>query len=339
MKEKVLIIHNVAYHAEVTLAYYGILQSNNFDPWIYTTCNTYNFIELLEKCNLNYIKSNDKCKKDDFKKAFLITPTNALADTKLNFRHRSRSTPNYEDKIIQEFKSKMILCLHRPSKIQNLDIFNQDFDNPIFLGLSPMSQAFGLNFLFPMDNIIANLLPQKFILNKKVKFLLIGRWYDYNKDIRNVSNLIKLVNSKLDCSRDFQITIVGQNSNLIDSSLKDANFVEIKSDLTQIDFYNEINSCDYILNLGNYDISKYYSDILSSNYNHISSFRKPQICNQFTNLIFPTPSIIFSDENFLEIFEKAVNLPDNQYEKMVKDFDIPILNMRNHNSKILESII
>lgn len=338
MKEKVLIIHNEGYHAEVALAYYGILQANNFDPWIYATCNTYNFMELLQKYNLNYIKANDSCEKDFFKKAFLITPSEGFLDANLNFIHRPKSTPNYEDKIIQKFRSKMILCLHRPSKIKNLNIFNKDFDEPIFLGLSPVSQAFGLNYLFPSDNVIANFLPKKTSLNKEIIFLLIGRWSAKNpKNTRDISKLIEL--TKFNYSKNFKIIILGQDSNLIDPILKNANFIETKSNLSQIDFYNEINRCDYIFNLGNRDKSEDDFDILSSNYNHILSFKKPQICNGFRNLIFPTPSITFSDSNFLKVFEKVLDLPDFKYKEMVKNFDIPIANIKHHNSKVLESII
>ena len=42
MKEKILIINNTDYHTEVVLAFYGILESNNFDPYIYSIHNNYN---------------------------------------------------------------------------------------------------------------------------------------------------------------------------------------------------------------------------------------------------------------------------------------------------------
>jgi len=339
MKEKILILNNTDYHTEVVLAFYGILESNNFDPYIYSIHNNYNLLDLLQKYNLNYIKQYSPDHKNNFKKAFLITPINAHKD-KANQIQESKSTPNYDNKIIQDFKSKIILPIHKPSHINNFDFLKKDFTNPVLIGLSPMAQTFGLNYLFPLDNPLSRILPQKIKLNQKIKILLMGR---FNSKFRDLSNLISLTKTKINSQRDFEINIMGQYANNIDSNLKNIKYINIKSDLNEIDFYNEINDSDYILNLlVNNPTKGYYYDVISSNYNHIFSFKKPQICCNLSNLISPSPSMIYLNENFLnfhKVFEDAINISSIKYEQMIKNFDIPISNIKTHNTITLNKII
>jgi hypothetical protein len=338
LKEKILIIHNTDYHTEVVLSFYGILESNNFEPWIYSIHNRYNLHNLFKKYNLNCIKEYSPDYKNNFKKAFLITPIDAYKD--MYYSSKCKPIPNYEDQIIEDFKSKMILTIHKPSHINNFDCLKNHFINPILIGLSPMAQTFGLNYLFPLDNILARILSKKTKLNQKIKFLLMGRFNSNFRDINNIINLTKLgINSK----RDFEINIVGEYAKGIDDRLKNISFINLKSDLNEIDFYNEINDSDFILNLLTNNPEKgYYYDVISSNYNHIFSFKKPQICNNFSNLISPSPAMIFTNSDYLtfsRIFQRAVNITDFEYEKMIENFEIPISNMTYHNSVTLKNII
>jgi hypothetical protein len=220
------------------------------------------------------------------------------------------------------------------------DFLKKDFNNPILIGLSAMAQTFGLNYLFPLDNPLSKILPQKINLNQKIKILLMGR---FNSKFRDLSNLISLVKTQINCQRDFEINIIGQYANNVDSNLKNVKYINIKSDLNEVDFYNEINNTDYILNLLVSNPAKgYYYDVISSNYNHIFSFKKPQICCNVSNLISPSPSMVYLNGNFSDfhkVFENAINISSDKYKQMIKNFDIPISNIKNHNTMTLNKII
>lgn len=345
MKEKILIIHNTDYHTEVTLSYYGVLESNNFDPYIYSIYNHYDIKNLFKEYKLNYIEEYKTEYKNIFKKAFLITPMNKMTDFLPNFRYRKGSSPNYEDNLVQDFKSKIILVFHKPSKYQKDFLYiNNDFPNFTGIGLSPVSQALGLNYLFPLDNTLAKSLTRKNHINDKVKFLLIGRFGDIHfRRLDYIIGLTKINNLKQYLLKDFEIIVVGEQAENIISHFKNIDYVKIKSNLNEIDFYKEVNDADFILNLLENNSKKEYNfDVLTSNYNHSFSFRKPQICNEFANLICPIPSITFIEEDFssfFKAFEKAVNISNENYQRMITNFEIPINNMRLHNAQILNNII
>jgi hypothetical protein len=339
MKEKILIILNTDYHSEVALSLYGSLELLNFDPYIYPIYSEkdYGFIDLCIKYKINYIKEYNSNIKNDFKKAFLITPITGILD---QYNQSSLNEPkNYNHPIIQDFKSKIILIMHKPSRNLKFMKYASDvlFENPKFIGLSPFSQKINLNYILLSENPVANYFPVKNKLTdkNKIKFLVIGRFHYKNRDIILLEKIIK---NKLLTNRDYDITILGQDSNIL--KINDEKII-IKSNLTEIDFYNELYNCDFIINLLlKSHIRGYFSDCTSSNFNHIFSFKKPTINCKYSNLIYPFPSLTYlSDADFTTTIRKAVNMKEEEYTDMVNNFETTINNIRLHNKNAIEDLI
>jgi hypothetical protein len=339
MKEKILIILNTDYHSEVALSLYGSLELLNFDPYIYPIYSEkdYGLIDLCIKYKINYIKEYNSNIKNDFKKAFLITPIIGALDQ--YFQSDATEPQNYNHPVVQDFKSRMILLIHRPSK--NIKFMkyasNILFENPKFIGLSPFSQQINLNYILLSENPVANYLPVKNKLNdkNKIKFLVIGRFQYNNRETGLLESLIK---NKLLINRDYDITLLGQDSNVL--AINDEKII-FKSNLSEIDFYDELYNCDFIINsLIKSNLRGYFSDCTSSNYNHIFSFRKPTINCKYSNLVYPFPSLTyFSEGEFSTIIRRAINIKEEEYNDMVNNFETTIKNIRLHNKNAIEDLI
>lgn len=341
--KKILLIVNTNYHTEVALAFYGILKLNNYNPYLFLIVNKempdrYNLKDLLIKYNINFIEEYNQSLKNEFEKAILITPIKGDREARY---HDIDSIPNYFHKIIQDFKSKMVLVIHKPSYLKYYKEIISQFNNCKLIGLSPMASKFGLNYLFPMDNPInQNNLDYNKIQNK-VKLLLMGRFIYSNRDLKTMALLDRI---NLNCKRDYQITIMGESAKDFQSFFKKNPNIVIKQDLSEIEFYNEIKESHFILNfLSRQDPTiNYHEDVITSNYNHIFSFRKPQICFYPYNLLCPVPSLIYLNDNVFAIserIEEAVNMKDIEYKNMVDNFNMPVSNIRNHNSRVLQELL
>lgn len=337
MKEKILIILNTDYHSEVALSLYGSLELLNFDPYIYPIYSEkdYGLIDLCIKYKINYIKEYNPNIKNDFKKAFLITPIIGALDQ--YFQSDATEPQNYNHPIVQDFKSRMILLMHRPSKNIKFIKYASDilFENPKFIGVTPFSQQINLNYILLSENPVANYLPVKNKLNDKIKFLVIGRFQYNNRETGLLENIIK---NKLITNRDYEITILGQDSNNI--NIADQKII-FKSNLSEINFYDELHKCDFIINLlSKSNVRGYFSDCISSNFNHIFSFRKPTINCKYSNLVYPFPSLTyFSEEEFTTTIRKAINIKEEKYKDMVNNFETTINNIRLHNKNAIEDLI
>jgi hypothetical protein len=339
MKEKILIILNTDYHSEVALSLYGSLALLNFDPYIYPIYSEkdYGLIELCIKYKINYIKEYNSNIKNDFKKAFLITPIIGALDQ--YFQSDATEPQNYHHPIVQDFKSRIILLIHRPSKNIKFMKYACDilFENPKFIGLSPFSQQINLNYILLSENPVANYFPIKNKLTdkNKIKFLIIGRFHYVNREIILLEQIIK---NKLITNRNYDITILGQDSNVL--PINDEKII-FKSNLSEIDFYNELYNCDFIINLLiKSNIRGYFSDCTSSNYNHIFSFRKPTINCKYSNLVYPFPSLTYFSENeFSTTIRRAINIKEQEYNDMVNNFETTIKNIRLHNKNAIEDLI
>lgn len=340
MKEKILIILNTDYHSEVALSLYGSLALLNFDPYIYPIYSEkdYGLIELCIKYKINYIEKYDSNIKNNFKKAFLITPI--IGELDQYFQSSVTEPKNYNHPVVQDFKSRIILLIHRASKNIKFMKYASDilFQNPKFIGLSPFSQQMNLNYILLSENQVANYLPIKNKLNdkNKIKFLVIGRFKYYNN--REINLLENLIKNKLIINRDYDITILGQDSNTL--PINDEKII-FKSNLSEIDFYEELYKCDFIINLlAKSNVRGYFSDCTSSNYNHIFSFRKPTINCKYSNLVYPFPSLTyFSEAEFSKIMRRAINIKEQEYNDMVNNFETTIKNIRLHNKNAIEDVI
>ena len=337
MKEKILIILNTDYHSEVALSLYGSLELSNFDPYIYPIYSEkdYGFIDLCIKYKINYIKEYNSNIKNNFKKAFLVT---SVICTLEKYNKSPITEPiNYNHPVVQDFKSRMILLIHNPNKNIDFIKYASDvlFENPKFIGVTPFSQQINLNYILLSENPVANYFPVKNKLNDKIKFLVIGRFHYESREIHLLKNIIK---NKLITSRDYDITILGQDSNNI--NINDQKII-LKSNLSEIDFYDELNKCDFIINLlVKTNVKGYFLDCTSSNFNHIFSFKKPAINCKYSNLICPFPSLNYSsEEEFATTIKKAVNIKEEKYKDMVNNFETTINNIRLHNKNAIEYLI
>ena len=88
--------------------------------------------------------------------------------------------------------------------------------------LSGKEYLFGINYLLPIDNILANLLQKKTTINdNKVKFLLMGRFCYSSRDLEPIAFLEKL---KLDLNKEYEITIMGSHAKDLMPFFKKNNF-------------------------------------------------------------------------------------------------------------------
>ena len=323
MREKVLLYANTSFHTEVLLCLYGILKINNYEPLIYIQHNVFGVLDLLNKHNIPYITKYNSNLKNIFNKIFYIS-----------MRAKENIIHNFDENIAKDFENRSILIVHRPSYYNQQEIL-QRYGNIKPLGLSPFAQRFNMDYLFGMDNVISQNINPRFKINNKVKLLLIGRFLS---DDRYINIFPEIYNKNLNFKRDFEISIIGEHA---DKCYEVKNDFNIKFNLNEIDFYNEIISSDFIINLflGDYS-SGFYFERISSNYGHILSFKKPQICHYLSNIISNTPALSFEDEkSFYSTIQEAVNISEEKYEQMVKNFNLPIENYRNHNKYILNKII
>ena len=342
MKDKILIILNTPYHSETALSLYGELKLLNFDPYIYAIYSEkdYGIIDLCNKYNINYIKEYNLDIKLNFKKAFLITPIDGSKDQR-NINPLCEPQ-GYNHPIVTDFKDNMILLLHRPSLSEGFIKYASDhlFKNPKFVGLSPFSQQVGLNYILLSENPIAYSFPIKYHLtdDSKIRFTILGR---FQWGYRDLQLLNKFLSQNMFTKRDYEIVILGEGIDEIENPITNNNKIIYKSNLNEINFYEEIYKTDFILNLLSPTyIRGYFNNCTSSNYNHIFSFRKPAINCKLSNLVYPFPSFLYSSEaEFPITLSKAVNINENEYEKMVKNFEVVKENIRLHNKYVIENLI
>lgn len=322
MKQKVLLYANADFHTEVLLCLYGILKLNNYDPLIYINHNKFKVLEILDKYKLSYITTYDSNLKYIFSKIFLVA-----------INARENMIYNLDPTIMKDFANRIVLIVHRPS-YYNEALILQRYGKIRTLGWSQFAQKFNMDYLFGLDNIISQNTIPKLRLNEKIKLLLIGR---FQYDDRCIDMFPEIYNKSLRFNKDFEILIIGEKADVCYKVKSDFN---IKYNLDEIDFYNEIINCDFIFNLFlGEEYAGFYSERVSSTYCHILSFRKPQICHYLSNIISNTPALEFKDqESFYSIVEEAINITQEKYEKMIRNFDLVIDNYRNHNKYVLDKI-
>jgi hypothetical protein len=341
--KNILIFLNTCYHVETALSVYESIKQINYIPYILIDFelddkdNGFGLIDFLEKNNLNYLTTgqfDEISDKNFFHKMVVVTASQNSA----NLTEPEIYPPiNYNSRM-QLYKDRAILIYHRGNYSNYLNHVNNFFENPRSLSVSPFSQKYGLEYIFQVENPIANA-KINFLEKDVLNFLFIGRFCLKN---RHTELLEKLVTIDQNLTKQIKIDLIGQKPNTeipIISFLESQNFKNIKYefhfDLDQSSFYKKIHNSDFILNLV---INNYYvMDRFTSNLHHIIAFSKPNITPLFVNLVYNIPGLNYN-KNFEEIFIQATNLNEEEYRKMVLDFQVTKMNMRNHNSMIFNKL-
>jgi hypothetical protein len=344
MKNKnILIFLNTSYHVETALSIYESVRQVGYIPYILIDFieekedKSFGLTEFLDKFGLNYLKPQqfDNLLDDNFfHRMFVVTASHhapsvqAPAETHPphNYNHRMRL-----------YKDRAILIYHRSNFHNYLKYNNIFFENPKCLSVSQVSQKYGLEHIFQTENPIAK--PKISFFNKDLlNFLLIGRFKFENRNIE-LLRLLPIIDKQL--TKKIKIDLIGESSSkniLLTSFFKDQNFKNIEYEfywnLEQIDFYKKIYNSDYLLNL---ILDPSYFERFTSNINHIVAFSKPNLSPLALNLMYNIPGFNYI-QNFEEVFIQTTNLSEEKYIEAVSIFEVAKSNMRNHNSKILNTL-
>ncbi len=345
---KILLFLNTTYHVETVLSIYKSLKLLGWEPTILldyepddTNPNRLDFDleNFLKEFHLDYVTKDQylTLNKNLFNKCIIIS-----GDVFLRKLTHLKGFYDKNSYIINNFKKSTIFISH----VSNYsDLYNQAssyYINIKVISVTQFSQKFNLNYLNQIENIITDTLPHKNFLNKVPKFIVLGRFCWPNRSLNYLEEIIKIDKQ---ISKQINISIVGQKPfdydnkmSFIHNKYKNINF-EIKYDISELEFYKEINGADYILNLIDYQRGFYFLDRFTSNITHTIAFNKPSLCFMPLNLIYNIPCIEYTATDFKDKFLECVNLDEKSYLKYTNQFVEIKNNMRNHNTMVLNNLL
>lgn len=342
MNKNILLILNTNFHFETVLSLYKTVEFQGYVPTILLDYSYYNpsdytlydygSEEFFKKNNLKYVKKTNYTHdfKNIFHKAIVISSSEFLKTLEVN-KH-----------IIEDFNDKIIFIFHRANYQEQFNFSKTIFKNPKAISVTSFSQKYNLSFIYQVENPIAN---KEVKLNpeiEEINFLVLGRFCWPNRSLNYIDEIISLDNK---LNKKIKISIVGQKpfvekemNSFINKNLKNIN-VEINYNVNEIDFYNYIENCNFILNLIDFQRGFYFLDRFTSNITHTIAFNKPSLCFMPLNLIYNIPCIEYTATDFKEKFTECVNMNESEYLKYSNSFTEIKNNMRNHNKMILKDLL
>lgn len=329
--KSVIVIQNTHYHFETALSIYQSLVSAGYDTYFYK-CDKDVFEQesFLKKINVNF--ANEEIIKNSIC-GFVVS---ALSSPFVDIRD---PIPNSNDSIFEKLKDRLVYISHRfkneSDYIQNKKLINKE--NSICL--SPIAENIGLDYFNPIEIPI------------KEKHLKIDETYNltiqshFHLKVRDFELILKPLRSFNFKKYSFKINILGDNTNNILSKFKRSFLfknVNILDGLNEENFYNVINSYTHFLicliddKINN---QTYLKERYSSNFNHALALNKPVLCHECFKDIYNIPGVYYNDNNFISKFEEVLNLNEDNYNNLLKKFDIIKKEKRQHNNKVLNKKI
>jgi hypothetical protein len=328
---KILIIQNTSYHFETTISLYSSLKRLNpkkldiiqiaLDPdirrvgvrWSLDQSWNNQQKEFLTNNSISHINVSD-VSQFSYDMVFVVSA----------YPNPFAYIPSIENELFKFYENKIIYICHR---------FNNNSDyttNPRInfknsLALSKLSKNIGLDFFYPIEYEIK---PKLFTDTKPI-FCIQGRF--------GLNNRIILSNNIFSCSNDFTINFIGTN---IPPILKCKNH-KLYSNLNEINFYNILNECKFLLPMIDDKIkdSTYSNQRFSSNFNHAMALEKPIFAHEFFKDIYEIPGIYYNEANIENKFDELLKLNNDEYFKMINQFNEVKNKYYEHNNKILSQKI
>lgn len=226
--------------------------------------------------------------------------------------------------------NKFIFVCHQPEYIK------KQYINVIVL--TPLNLILNLNphieYVLPIHNYI------KYRSDKKdVRFTIIGRFKDSNRDVKD---LIKLIHYKRELN--FTIYIFSRHMKFVPESLFNLEkvypkrlriFLRHSSDI--MDHF--LRSTKFILPLVSAN-SWYHKDRLSGNISLAYNYNIPLILDKRLRNIYNIKGCIEYNNSILEVIDQVVDMPDETYNNMVNEFvnskNEIIVNNKNILNKMIE---
>jgi len=301
-KTKVAILHNSTNNFEVAICLYETLSK-----YSELDVGFYKLIENDQFDQLNYIKKYNI--------------------NLINFEEASKCdigicVSTEEDKENQIFKNIKIIYISH--KFDDFNMYKNEINTNNCLCLSPLSRKVGIDYFTPLEMPM----EPKYKNTSKLNLLVQGHFENRNLElldtIQNYSN--------------FQLTFLGTNFN---SSNKFKFDFKILSNLKEIEFYEQIQDCNFILCMINAKIKNkmYIKQKFSSNFLQALCFEKPIFCDEIFKKIYELPGIYYNDNNFKDKFEELLSISEENYIKLVDSYKELKQNLRFKNKrKLLQKI-
>jgi hypothetical protein len=343
----ILLFLNTNYHVETVLSIYKslLLLGNkptillDYDPdFTDPTRLDFEFENFIKNYNINYITKNEYFKhQNSFDRCVIIS-----GDI---FLKKINDLPDYYNKIkyiINDFSNSTVFISHVANYSKLYDQADTYYKNYKIVSVTQFSQKFNLQYFNQVENIFLDKISVKKYLNTSPKFLILGRFCWQNRNLKYVDEILKL--DKI-LPKPIEISIIGEKpfSNNKISFLENRNLtninLNIKFNISEINFYNEINNTDYLMNLIDFHHGPYFINKFSSNITHTIAFAKPNLCFMPLNLVYNLPCIEYTATDFKDKFLECVNMNEENYLIISNSFEKIKNNMRNHNNLVLNNLL
>ena len=80
----------------------------------------------------------------------------------------------------------------------------------------------------------------------------------------------------------------------------------------------------------------YLDERYSSNFNQSLILNKPIICNDYFKNIYKIPGFYYNEDNYRKVFSDIFSLSQNDYCKLIDQFDFVKKEMMDHNKDVIE---
>ena len=344
MNREVLLVLNTNYHVETALSVYESLRMIGFNPtilldhrpqFINPEILDYELKDFLRKYEIPFITYEEFVTKENvnyYKYIYISGGVFLKGLTDSKFVEKKKT-------LIDRSKSNSVLISHVADYSDFYKYARPHFIDPIIISVTNFSQRYGLNFFFQIENpIISNLEKPK--PKDTLSFLTLGRFCWDNRNIHYIEELLKIdseLPSKIELWFIGQKPITNKFEKIQNQRLQNID-IKIKFDVSEIELYDHINKCDFIVSLIDHNFEDYFKRKFTSNINHIVAFNKPSLCFMPLNLAYNIPCIEYDIDDFSEKVKKCLYMGYQGRQEMSESFELAKHNMRVHNELTLSRL-
>ena len=320
MSNNILIILNTVYHVEVALSIYKTLTLLGFKPIIFILWPNnvkYNLAEYLFLNKIDFITDYvpGVCK-TSFSKAIIVSAYPTI--------ERPDAIPGLGHPLFDEFAPEnTILIAHRVNMGEN---------SHKILCVTPLAKYNNLDYIYLCENPTEK--DQIQPCEYPVRFLIQGNFFTKRRDLYLIEDFLYRtnINPKL-----FQFVFVGNNKSNPILKISHPSVIQLEN-LSESDFYKEINNCHYILPLisSRTGAATYLNERLSSSLSLSFCFNKPMIIDREINKIYNAPALEHANDNeFFSNLSELIKIDSCYYYNLVGYCKQYKEKLREYNKEIL----
>ena len=277
-KTKIAIIQNTNFNFEVAICLYETLSKyDELDVGIFIIDCDSDKLDLIKKYNINLLDIEQTSNFD----VGICVSSNVIIKDKIE------TVPNNNHQIFNKFK-KIVYISH---KFDDFNLYKKEINTTNCLCLSPYSKKVGIDYILPLE------IPIKTIRKNISDLDLVIQNNFEPKHLEFLNSITS--NFKINFLRnDFDSKKFKFNCNILNN-------------LKEIEFYEHIKNCNFILCMKNKS---------PLNFLHALCFEKPIFCHEKFEKIYNLPGIYYNENNAQNKFEELLSITEDKYFKLVDSY-------------------